>query len=387
MTRTRLVTALGLLLLASGYQLPSSNLLAQAASETKAAEGSEARTDAKADLGSMIQRGVSFLAKHQAEDGSYSSFAGTGVTSLVTTALQRCGRQPSDPLIARSLKYLQSHIRKDGGIYQQGSRYRNYETCLAILCFSEANKNGEYDRQLDRAEKFVKEIQWDGGESQDPSSPAYGGAGYGKHQRPDLSNTNFLIEALKQTGNGPDDPAMQRALAFVSRCQNLETEHNDTKFAAKNPDGGFYYTAAAGGSSQAGETADGGLRSYGSMTYAGLKSMIYAGVGPDDPRVKAAFAWAQKHYTIDENPGMGSSGLFYYFHTFAKALDAIGESEIVDTDGNKHNWRQELVTELAARQQSDGGWLNENERWLESDPNLVTGYVLLALSYCDEPAK
>ena len=31
------------------------------------------------------------------------------------------------------------------------------------------------------------------------------------------------------------------------------------------------------------------LRSYGSMTYAGLKSMIFAGVGPDDPRVKAAY--------------------------------------------------------------------------------------------------
>ena len=35
---------------------------------------------------------------------------------------------------------------------------------------------------------------------------------------------------------------MQRALVFVSRCQNLETEHNTTPFAAKNPDGGFYYT-------------------------------------------------------------------------------------------------------------------------------------------------
>ena len=47
---------------------------------------------------------------------------------------------------------------------------------------------------------------------------------------------------------------MQRALVFVSRCQNLETVHNKFKFAALNPDGGFYYTIAAGGSSQAGLT-------------------------------------------------------------------------------------------------------------------------------------
>ena len=341
-----------------------------------------------AELAPLVERGVAFLAAAQDEDGSYSSFAGTGVTSLITTSLLRNGRTPVDPLIAKSLAFLQTQVQKDGGIYQEGSRYRNYETCLAMLCFSEANRSGKhgdkYKKLLDRAEAFVKDLQWDGDEGHDTSSTSYGGAGYGKHNRPDLSNTNFLIDALKAVGTGPDDPAMQRALAFVSRCQNLETEHNDTKFAAKNPDGGFYYTVAAGGSSQAGETASGGLRSYGSMTYAGLKSMIYAGVGPDDPRVKAAFRWAQKNYSIQQNPGMGDSGLYYYFHTFAKALDATGKDLIVDAEGTAHDWRQELIDELARRQQPDGSWINSNQRWLESDPNLVTGYVLLTLSYCRE---
>ena len=342
-----------------------------------------------AELAPLVERGIAYLSTTQDDDGSYSSFAGTGVTSLVTTALLRHGRTPADPQIARSMSYLQTQVQKDGGVYQKGSRYRNYETCLAMLCFTEANHNGRYDKLLDQAEGFVKDLQWDGGEGHDPSSTSYGGAGYGKHNRPDLSNTSFLIEALKSVGTDPDDPAMQRALAFVSRCQNLETTHNDTKFAAKNPDGGFYYTAAAGGSSQAGETAGGGLRSYGSMTYAGLKSMIYAGVSPEDPRVKSAFQWVQKHYSIQKNPGLGGNGLYYYFHTFAKTLDAIGEETIVDATGTKHLWRQELIDELARRQQPDGSWLNTNERWLESDPNLVTGYVLLTLSYCRDaiPAK
>ena len=119
---------------------------------------------------------------------------------------------------------------------------------------------------------------------QDKSSPSYGGAGYGRNKRPDLSNTSFFLDALKAAGDGPDDEAVKKALIFVSRCQNLESEHNTLPFATKNPDGGFYYTPAGGGVSQAGNLPDGGLRSYGSMTYAGLKSMIYAGVGPDDPR-------------------------------------------------------------------------------------------------------
>ena len=134
--------------------------------------------------------------------------------------------------------------------------------------------------------------------------------------------------------------------------------------------------------SQAGETDSGGLRSYGSMTYAGLKSMIYAGVGPDDPRVKAALKWIQKHYDLQSNPGLGNAGLYYYYHTFAKALDAIGDEVLKDDKGQLHDWRAELVAELAKRQQPDGSWVNENARWLEGDPNLVTGYALLALSYC-----
>ena len=332
-------------------------------------------------LAEVLGRGIAFLEANQAEDGSFSSHAGTGVTSLVTTALLRNGRTPSDPTIAKALAYLETHVHDTGGIHQTGSLHRNYETCLAVFCFTEANRDGRYDQLLSRAETFIKKLQWDREEGHDPSSSSYGGAGYGNHGRPDLSNTSFMIDALHSLGKDKDDPAMQRALVFVSRCQNLESEHNDTKFATKNPDGGFYYTVAAGGLSQAGETPKGGLRSYGSMTYAGLKSMIYAGLKPNDARVKAARRWIADHYTLAENPNMGNNGLYYYLHTFAKTMNAVGEEEFVDSDGIAHNWRQELLVELASRQLKDGSWINDNQRWLEGDPNLVTGYVLLALSY------
>ncbi|MDP6723250.1 MAG: terpene cyclase/mutase family protein, partial [Pirellulaceae bacterium] len=190
------------------------------------------------------------------------------------------------------------------------------------------------------------------------------------------------VDALHAAGNEADSEAIQRALKFVSRCQNLETAHNETAFAAKNPDGGFYYTVAAGGSSQAGATATGGLRSYGSMTYAGLKSMIFAGVGPEDPRVKAAIKWIERNYTLKSNPGLGDSGLYYYYHTFAKALATMKVDTLADSKDVEHDWRSELIQELARRQQPDGSWLNENDRWLEGDANLVSAYALLALSYC-----
>ncbi len=333
-----------------------------------------------------VRQAVDFLRGAQSEDGSFSASAGPGVTAIAVTALLRHDRPLTDPTVARGIAYLEGFVQPDGGIYRAGTYYRNYETCLAVLCLKEANRDGRYTDVLKRAEAFIKGIQWDEGEGHDASSTSYGGTGYGKHKRPDLSNTSFFVETLQALGNGPDDPAIQRALVFVSRCQNKETEHNTTKWSAIHQDGGMYYTPAAGGSSQAGMTPEGGLRSYGSMTYAGLKSMIYAGVGPDDPRVEAAYDWARKHYTLEENPGMGKAGLYYYYHTFAKTLDAMDLDRVEDTEGRKHDWRRELAERLAKDQRPDGSWTNSNPRWLEGDPNLVTAYALLSLSYCKPKA-
>jgi len=331
----------------------------------------------------LVSRGVDYLMhKGQAADGSFSSQASIGITALDVTALLRLGRTVNDPAVAKGLKYIEGFVQPDGGVYQPDSFLRNYETCLAIACFAEANADGRYTERIKRAEAFVKGIQWDESEGKDKTDASFGGAGYGKHKRPDLSNTSFLIDALKACGNGPNDAAIQKALVFVSRCQNLESEYNTTPYPAKNPDGGFYYTPVAGGVSMAGDLPNGGLRSYGSMTYAGLKSLIYAGLKADDPRVKAAKSWIAKHYDLDSNPGMGPQGLYYYYHTFAKTMAAVGQDEFVDAQGGKHDWRRDLVEALARRQQPDGSWVNQQDRWMEGDPNLVTGYALLALSYC-----
>lgn len=366
-----------------------------AMAESAAAVPSKALTNAQPQVEStqdrpavapMVDRAVRFLQASQSEEGAFSGHLGPAVTALVTTGLMEHGRTPADPLVRKGLDYVLGFVKEDGSICSPSSMYRNYETCVAIQCFKRASQfpsSGEkYAAPLAKAEEFVKGLQWDSEEGYDASSTSFGGAGYGKHRRPDLSNTSFLVDALHSLGRGEEDPAMQRALAFVSRTQNLETEHNTTPHASLIGDGGFYYTPAAGGESQAGKTDNGGLRSYGSMTYAGLKSMIYAGVSADDPRVKAASAWIAQNYHLDSNPGMGTSGLYYYYQTFAKALAATGTSEITDPDGVLHNWRVDLAEQLGKLQKENGSWTNENERWLESDPNLSTAYCLLALSHC-----
>ncbi len=76
--------------------------------------------------------------------------------------------------------------------------------------------------------------------------------------------------------------------------------------------------------------------------------------------------------------------LFYFYQVAAKALATLGEDVFVDAKGVEHRWRDELVAELARRQLPDGSWVNENNRWLEGDANLVTAYALLALGSCRE---
>jgi squalene-hopene/tetraprenyl-beta-curcumene cyclase len=334
---------------------------------------------------STVDRAARFLATRQAEDGSISAQAGIGPTALATFGLLRNGRTPADPQVAKGLSYLKGFVQKDGGIYKPGGFITNYETCIALICFKEANRSGKYDKTVKQAEAFIRGIQIDEKAGKEKSDPSYGGVGYGAKSKPDLSNTTFLLDALKSCGAGADDPAIQKALVFVSRCQNLESEHNTTPYASKVNDGGFYYSCTPGRDDPR-QTASGGLRSDGNMTYSGLKSMIYAGLTKDDPRVKAAVGWIGKNYDLASNPGMGNAGLYYYYHTFAKTMDALGANEFTDAKGVNHDWRKELVEELARRQQPNGSWVNKDTKWFEGDPGLVTAYALLALSYCQPTA-
>ncbi len=330
----------------------------------------------------MRDSAIRFLELTQREDGSWTSSDAVGITGLVTAALLRSGRTADDATVSRALSFLTSRQRPGGGIHALGSRHQNYETCIAILALSEVRGDATYADAIRKAEGFLRGLQWDEGEGIESSDGAYGGAGYDSKQRPDMSNTQFLVEALRKAGVTEDDPAMQKALIFISRSQNLESRHNTLAFAGKVNDGGFIYTPARGGESKAGLTDNGGYRSYGSITYAGLKSLIFAGLNRDDERVQAATGWIRRNYTLDENPGMGQQGLFYYYHSFAKTLSALGEEEFEDADGGRHHWKAELTTKLNSLQQANGSWSNPADRWYEGDPNLVTAYCLLALSHC-----
>lgn len=348
------------------------------------------QTSKNAQLSSVIRSGIGFLRASQANDGTFSIKAGPGITALAITGALRCGEPHESPLVVKGLAALETFIKPDGGIYGSG-RLKNYETCICIICFVEANKNGKYNKVLTDAKRFVTATQYGGAGDSTSEDVWDGGIGYGEKGRPDLSNTAFMIEALVALETAPNDPAIQAALEFVSRCQNLDSPHNTTEFASKIGDGSFYYTIPKEKVVPADDpdrySANGGIYGYGTMTYAGYKSMLYAGLGEDDPRVTSALKWITANYSLDINPRMGSAGLYYYYQTFSTALQAAALTKLTDEAGQSHNWRKELTLALAKRQGSDGSWSNENDRWFENDKNLCTSFALLALANCQLPVQ
>lgn len=315
-------------------------------------------------------RGLHYLREHQQQDGSWSD--SVGVTALALRAFlgsHRGYNEGDGAFITKPVAYILYHINRDGSI-SEAAQNRNYNTAVSITAL-QATGNAKYAETIRNGQNFLKGLQIDEQEGYDKTHKYYGGIGYGGDERPDLSNQYMALEALKATALDPNDPVWEKALVFVSRSQN-RSESNDQEFAGN--DGGFTYMP--------GYSPHGGAGSYGSMTHAGLISLLYAGADKSDPRVKAAYDWIRSHYTLEDNPGAkNKQGLFYYYNAFAKSMYAYGDADITDSKGVKHNWRDDLARKLLSLQDKDGSWVNkESHRWWEGDPNLATAWSVIALN-------
>lgn len=353
------------------------------------------------EMKQAIARGNSWLESQQHEDGYWGDPGLPALTALALTAAVRDPSidtsEPYPEYIRKGFDWLIRQQKDDGGIYNRG--LATYNTACSVTALTAAARD-VYEPNIVKGRKFLIGEQWDIGEKGVTDDPNDGGIGYGsKNDHTDLSNTYLAIEALalsKQViddGKFGDQPELdwEAAITFLSRCQNL-TETNDQDWASDDPEnkGGFVYTP---GSSKAGEQElEGGgvaLRSYGSISYAGLLSLIYAKLEPDDPRVVAVKDWLGKNFTLEENPGMGAEGLYYYYQAMSKALSAAGIDKLAVEGGTPIDWRAKLGSRLLTLQRGDGSWKNDNGRWMESDPILVTAYTAMALQqvYYSIPGK
>ena len=338
---------------------------------------------AAADIGAALEKGAKFLLAGQSPDGHWSDAQMPALTALPVWALS-CSGSGAEGLqgaVERGVKFVLSTQRDDGGFYvpkpgRGGSGLGNYNTSVCLSALYESHK-APTDVML-KAREFIASSQLTGDDTM------AGGFGYEKVSRrryADLSNTSYAMDAMSRTASLEElrtvgkrvDLDWEKALSFVEGLQSKE-----------GPDkGGAAYnsrTPQAGTSTNAAGRVN--LRAYGSMSYAAVLSMCSARLTKADPRVRNALEYCTRYWTLDENPGMGAQGLYYYYDIIARALSAAGVDELFTGEGRTIYWKADLAEKLVSLQREDGSWANDNNRFWEADPVLCTSFAMLALELC-----
>jgi squalene-hopene/tetraprenyl-beta-curcumene cyclase len=329
-------------------------------------------------LMASLERGAQYLRTNQQPDGTWEK--NPGITALVATSLLRqtgVDHAKTLPQVSKALDYLASLAKPDGGLYDKDLPH--YITAVSMMALVEGGRAGDKPL-IEKGRVYLTTNLLDESEGVVPSDFWYGGMGYGSAPRPnrraDMISTEYALRALKEASLPSDNAAWDKAIKFLQRTQN-NSETNDQKWAAN--DGGFVYYPGFTYHSE------GGTKSYGSVTYAGLLSYTYANLKKEDPRVQAALKWIRNNYTVDENPGTGQKTVYYYYMVFAKALQAVGEPVIVDARGERHNWREELGRKMIALQHPEGYWVNEVPAEWQDNKVLVTAFTMATIEYTLKP--
>lgn len=101
----------------------------------------------------------------------------------------------TDQAIKKGFEFLESNVKPDGGIYRK--EYRNYVTSVSLMAFTATNLP-KYKDIIANAKNFLIQFQVDESEGYAETHHFYGGIGYGGDARPDLSNTQFALDAIKE---------------------------------------------------------------------------------------------------------------------------------------------------------------------------------------------
>ncbi len=371
------------------------------------------------DLRPRIERGLdraaAYLLSMQDADGAWRSATygaladGMSITpAVLKTVMLGPPGEPARSAVQRGAAYLRGRVGADGTIAAQPVLdYPVYTASLAVIVLNRLAADAPQDRDAIGAARdawaaYLKEFQLTERLGWARDDAAFGGWGYSvqpprlpDQDRPpfdaDLSSTLFAVGALRLCGLGADDPVIEDALRFVERCQNF------AEGAQRDPlhdDGGFFFTptnAAQNKAGAAGADRHGVMRyhSYGTATADGLRALVRCGVPPGHPRVLAARAWLERHFTPETNPGVFEPALaadrdaawHYWCWSASHALRLLGASTIEHNE-TQVPWAAPLAEALLARQRTDGSWANPLTFMKEDDPLVATSLAAAALANC-----
>ncbi len=308
-----------------------------------------------------IRDGVSHLKREQRADGSWPEMDNrwiTGTTSLVTLALITAGEPTTDPVVAKALDYIGQFSPNDLG--------KTYTVALQTLVLAAANDPDRFQARLRADVAWLERAQVQPGDRRDyPGGWSYTDK---KESSSDGSNSQYALLAL-HAANEANIPVKPAVWALARRYWESGQHH----------DGGWTYYP------------DDGKNTYGSMTCAGLSSLIITGLkryqgqetladseirncgqGGINLRVQRGIDWLSAHFSVGTNFNKGLQWKFYYLYGLERAGRLTGQRFFGDKD-----WYREGAEHLVHLQEL-GAWRGTDHP--ETDSLIATSFALLFLS-------
>lgn len=350
-------------------------------------KGGQSQKIADEDLQKLIDdsidRGATWLAETQAEDGSFALEYGQplGGTAISVLALLHSGFAPDHAVVKKALAYMRKQHRASG---MSNHTYTASVSVMALVEYQRARGAlSKEDREyLQSLVAFLVKSQTDGGGWRYPG-PADGF---------DNSNSQYALLALKEARHAgmqvPEEVFAKALRHFVNqqekrgpKVRRSREEGGDGVYSAdRKTVAGYDYARGWGYIELRGVS--------GSMTAAGTAAVaICLSELQDDRRhgtlldagEKAKWdgvAWLGKYFSVRENP-RGSPGWHYYY---LYGLERAGVlARVVYMAG--HRWYAEGAKYLVDAQGPDGAWRVSSARAGGDAADPVTqAFALLFLS-------
>jgi hypothetical protein len=274
------------------------------------------------ELRTSIEKGLTWLAKQQAADGSYGNLSHygphVGITGLAGLAFISDGHLPGrgryGAVVSRAISFVLAHGSESGLLAAETSHGPMYGHGFATLFLAEAygmTNRPELRETLRKAVRLIVTTQnREGGWRYQPV-----------RNDADLSVTVCQVMALRAARNAGvyvDKSVIEDAIAYVK--------------ASQNPDGGFRYMLNSGGSAFA-------------RSAAGITAMQYAGVYAGE-EITRGLEYLERFTPPKEQ----TVGHYFYGHYYA------AQAMFLAGDERWGRWWPSVRAELLQKQDSDGFW-------------------------------
>ncbi len=341
-----------------------------------------------------LRAGLGFLNRSQSPDGAWRSSRypafrdGTALTPVMLWAMQ-AAECVSEEVFSSGLRWLAQLTDAHGQRTEPWADlpYPLFTASYAAPVLAAAGDRVRAARWADLLERLRTSpaLGWPaadpacGAWSDAPAPPRYT-TPVPDMLAPNLSATALAVQALVAVGRRASALV---ARPFVESCQNFGNTSAD-----KFDDGGFFFAiddpirnkAGAAGRDAVGRRR---FHSYGSATCDGLLALGACGVGPDQPRMRAAVEWLRRESAGLKHAGTWTVGrgaareslVFYQAQALATVL-----AELALTERWADAERARIFDGLAARQASDGSWQGEAPESCEDEPLLATAFAVRALA-------